>query len=126
MRVIRKDEISTPFISTSGERIYEMIGRPAELGGTANHSFVHVVIPVSGESPAHYHKVSEETYYILRGKGRFVLDGQECVVEPGDACLIMPPQVHQLFNIGDDELEFLTVSGPAFNPDDYFLVDQSA
>ena len=120
MRIVSKDDIKEPFRAPLGELIYEMIGRPAEIGGTTKHSFVHVVIPPGKCSPAHFHKVSEETYYILRGKGRIIIDGKEFILSPGQACLIMPGEVHQIFNDEDVPLEFLTISAPAWTPDDSF------
>ena len=65
MLVTRKDNIEKPVENPSGERIYEMIGRPEHLGGTIGHSFGHVVIPPNHSSALHYHPEAEETYYIL-------------------------------------------------------------
>src|SRR4051794_39440760 len=101
MRIIRKEQIAEPFEAPLGEQIFEMIGRPDQLGGTVKHSFVHVVVPSGCSSPAHYHKESEETYYVLAGKARLVIDGNDHEVAPGDACLIMPGEVHQIFPLGD-------------------------
>lgn len=120
MRVVSREEITEPFRAPLGELIYEMIGRPEEIGGTTKHSFVHVVIPPEFSSPAHYHEVSEETYYILKGKARMIIDDCEFTLSPGQACLIMPGEVHQIFNDEKEDLEFLTVSAPAWTPDDSF------
>ncbi len=124
MRVVKKEDISNPLINPSGEEIYEMIGQLPEIGGTIHHSFVHVVIP-PGKSPyAHYHKVSEETYYILNGIGSMVVDGKEFQLQPGQACLIKPLEIHQIFNKGEHDLEFLAVSAPAWTPDDSFFTTE--
>lgn len=120
MRVVRKEDITEPFLAPLGEKIYEMIGRPEVIGGTTKHSFVHVVIPPNMSSPAHYHKVSEETYYLLKGEARMIIDGQEFYLLSGQACLIMPEEVHQIFNDQDSDLEFLTISAPAWVPDDTY------
>ncbi len=45
MRIIRKEDINTPFLAPKGERIYEMIGSLEEIGGTTKHSLAYVVIP---------------------------------------------------------------------------------
>jgi len=123
MRIISKEDINSPVTNLNGEVIYEMIGRPPEIGGTIHHSLVHVVIPPgkSSHTLTHYHKVSEETYYILRGVGLMIVDGKEFRLQPGQACLIKPFETHRLFNVGQDDLEFLTVSAPAWIPDDSFL-----
>ena len=90
MRTVRKEDVTKPFLAPRGEIIYEMIGRPQEIGGTTKHSFVHVVIPPNKSSSAHYHIVSEETYYVLKGRARMIVNGQEFALSPGQACLIMP------------------------------------
>lgn len=120
MRIISKDEIKEPFRTPLGEEIYEMIGAPKELGGTKKHSFVYVVIPQGKSSVAHYHKISEETYYILKGKGRIVIDDKEFSLTPGQACLIDIGETHQIFNDENEDLEFLAISAPAWVPDDSY------
>jgi len=121
MRVISKNEISEPFLAPLGEQIYEMIGKPSSIGGTTNHSFVHVVIPRGKSSPKHFHKVSEETYYMLAGTAKMTIDDAKFTLLPGQAVLIMPGEIHQIFNASDDlDLEFLTVSAPAWVPDDTY------
>ena len=124
MRIVKKSDISEPFRAPLGEVIYEMIGSPENIGGTIKHSFVHVTIPPEKLSGAHYHKVSEETYYILSGKARMIVDGVEFFLLPHQACLIMPGEIHQIFNDEDENLEFLTVSAPAFDPTDSYFVNE--
>ena len=104
MRVVRKDAINNPVKNPSGEEIYEMIGRLPEFGGTIHHSLVHVVVPPGKSSQAHYHKVSEETYYILKGVGLMRVDAKTFRLHPGQACLIKPLETHQIDNEGEDYL----------------------
>ena len=54
-----------------------------------------------------------------------LVDGQVYLLSPGQACLICPPQVHQIFNDGSIDLEFLAVCAPAWTPHDSFLADES-
>ncbi len=124
MRVIRKEDISNSIKNPRGEEIYEMIGHSPETGGTIHHSLVHVVIPPGKSSHAHYHKVSEETYYILKGVGLMILDAKALRLQPGQACLIKPFEIHQIFNEGEGNLEFLTVCAPAWTPDDSFFTTE--
>lgn len=53
-----------------------------------------------------------------------VVDAQEFQLQPGRACLIKPLEIHQIFNEGEDNLEFLTVSAPAWTPDDSFFTTE--
>jgi mannose-6-phosphate isomerase-like protein (cupin superfamily) len=119
MRIVKKEDITKPFLSTTGEIIFEMIGHPKEIGGTEKHSIVYTVIPSGKNSPAHFHTSSEETFYMLKGKGRMVINKKEFFLYPGQACLIMPGEVHQIFNEAvNEDLEFLTISAPTWTPDD--------
>ena len=123
MRLTRKEEINSPFVNTTGERVYEMLGAPEKIGGAKYHSFSHVVIPAGCTSRPHYHPVAEETYYILSGQGRMCVDGKEMTLRPGDALLIHTLEVHQIFNEGDSDLEFIAVCAPAWTPDNSVYLD---
>jgi mannose-6-phosphate isomerase-like protein (cupin superfamily) len=122
MKVTSKDEITQPFLAPLGELIYELVGSTPETGGAGQHSLAHVVVPPSKLSPRHYHKVFEETYYILKGEAHMVIDGHEFTLAPGQSCLIMPGEVHQVSNRQTTELEFLVICAPPWTPDDFFEV----
>lgn len=123
MRIVKKEDIQKPFFAPLGEVIFEMIGRPEEIGGTKNHSLVHVTLPQGKMSPSHYHKITEETYYILSGTATLTINGKSFKVEPNMAIAIMPKEVHQIVNDGNESLEFLTISGPAWQAGDEYLCD---
>lgn len=123
MRLTRKENIDKPFESGTGERVYEMLGAPEQIGGAKHHSFSHVVIPAGCSSRPHYHPVAEETYYILSGEGRMLVDDKELKLVPGDALLILPPEVHQIFNDSDSDLEFIAVCAPAWEPTNSVYLD---
>ena len=124
MRLTRKEQIDKPFESPLGEKVYEMLGAPEEIGGAKHHSFSHVVIPSGCSSRPHYHPVAEETYYILSGEGRMVVDGVQMRLVPGDALLILPPEVHQIFNDAAEDLEFIAVCAPAWEPTNSVYLDE--
>jgi mannose-6-phosphate isomerase-like protein (cupin superfamily) len=111
----------SPLASPGGGTVFELIGRASEHGG-ARHSLAHIVIAPGGASSRHFHKVTEETYYILRGAASMTIDSQTLALGPGDTCLIGPGEVHQITNSGGDDLEFLAVCAPAWAPDDSFEV----
>lgn len=112
---------TTPLYSAHGEIVYELIGSTPEHGGTTAHSLAYIIIPFNKASLKHYHKVCEESYYLLKGQARMILDDQEFTASPGQAILVLPGQRHQIFNAGDDDLEFLAICAPAWNPKDSYL-----
>jgi mannose-6-phosphate isomerase-like protein (cupin superfamily) len=122
MHLTTRDEVKEPFRAPLGELVYELIGNSAETGGAKLHSLAHVVIPPGKLSPAHYHKVSEETYHMLKGQARMVIDGREFTLSPGQSLLILPGEVHQIFNDQPADAEFLVVCAPPWTPDDFFTV----
>lgn len=124
MLITRKDKIKEPFTSQTGEQIYEMIGRTQHLGGATKHSFGHVIIPPKCSSRLHYHLEAEETYYILKGKGKTLIEGKEYFVGPGDTILISPPEKHQIFTEGSENLEFLVICAPAWEQTNSVFVDE--
>jgi mannose-6-phosphate isomerase-like protein (cupin superfamily) len=127
MRVVRKQDVDEPFRAELGEEMYKMIDRPSELGGSSKHSFVHAVIPPGKSSSAHFHKDSEETYYGLSGRAYMQIDGRRFYVEPGVAVLIMPGEIHQIWNAeADRDFEFLTISAPAWVPTDTYPAELPA
>lgn len=101
-----------------------MIGHPQNLGGSTGHSFGYVVIPPNSSSRLHYHPNAEETYYIMKGKGRMTIDNAEYNVQPGDAILISPPEKHQIFCVGKDDLEFIVVCAPAWEASNSVYLDE--
>lgn len=122
MRVITKDQVDRPLVAPLGEQIYELIGSQATLGGTTKHSLAHVVVPPGKLSPRHYHKVSEETYYILAGQAHLVIDDHAVTLTPGQSCLIMPGEAHQVCNRAATDLEFLVVCAPPWMAEDSYEI----
>ncbi|MFN0146385.1 MAG: dimethylsulfonioproprionate lyase family protein [Dehalococcoidia bacterium] len=122
MRITTQPEISESVLDAQGKVMQGLIGRPAELGGTTNHSMFYVVIRPGHSFPAHYHKVIEETYYILTGAAYIVVDGQRFSLEPGQAVVLLPGEVHEIGCAGDGPLTFMAVTAPTFDPADVYLV----
>ena len=120
MRVVQSNEISEPLVTPSGEIISELIG--VGSGGQPNHSLARIVIPPGKSSEPHYHKVSQETYFILEGEGRMSVGGKEFNIKPGQACHIEPEEIHQIKNQREENLVFLAVCVPPWVPEDSFGV----
>ena len=122
MRVVHKDQIKDELLTPQGEIILELIGKGELSGGTSKLSLALVIIPPGKSSLLHYHENSEETYFILKGEGWMRIDQQEFSLQPSQACLIEPGEVHQIFNRGESDLEFLAICAPAWVPEDSFEV----
>lgn len=119
MKVSDVRSAGEPTRTPTGEVIFELIGRGEGHGGVEGHSLAHVIIPGGKSSEKHFHRESEETYYILGGVGEMVIEGKEFELHPGQACLIEPGETHQIFNRQEEDLVFLAVSAPAWAADDF-------
>ena len=115
------ERISDPVFNFYGKAWNPLIGPSTELGGTSNQSIEHVVIPPGQSFPTHYHKLAEETYYILRGKALMRVDGQQFALGVGQAMLMMPGEIHDLACSGDEDLELIAISAPPYDPQDVYL-----
>ena len=108
------------FITKDGSEIRELLAHRNSC--IRNQSLAEARLPPGASTTAHYHRRTEEIYYILRGHGRMTIGGESCQVVPGDAVAIPPTQVHQITNTGVDPLVFLCTCVPAYEHDDTVLV----
>lgn len=120
IKPISKLDIANPLASSHGETVYELIGRAAEHGGVHEHSLAYITLAPGKASLPHYHRLSQESYYLLKGTATMWVDGEEYPLSAGQALVILPNQRHQIANPGTTELEFLAVCVPAWYPEDSF------
>jgi mannose-6-phosphate isomerase-like protein (cupin superfamily) len=118
---IKNNATITPFESAHGEIVYEYMGNAA--GGAIQHSLAQIVLPPGTSSIKHFHPIVEESYYVLSGQGRIVLDGEQRIVSAGDAIAIPTAIVHQIFNDTDSDVIFLAVCAPPWTPDCSVIVN---
>jgi mannose-6-phosphate isomerase-like protein (cupin superfamily) len=111
-----------PIKTETGEIIYELIGKTVRSTSGASHSLARIIIPPGKSSALHYHKVSQESYFILQGEGQMQVEGKEYTLTPGQACLIEPEEIHLITNQGEVDLVFLAICVPAWVPGDSFEI----
>jgi len=122
MKIADPSLVMDPMVTPSGEIIAEMIGNA--VGDDVNHSLARIVIPKGKSSNLHYHKVTEETYFILKGEAEMKVNGKEFKLIPGQACYLAPGEIHQVYNKSDADLVFLAFCSPAWVPEDSFEVEE--
>lgn len=77
-------------------------------------------LPPGRKAIPHYHKISEEIYYVIDGKGRVRVGERDFEVKKGSVINIPINQVHALENGSDSkELRVLCVSSPAYKEGDF-------
>jgi len=92
-----------------------------ELHHTDVQSLAEATLEVEQATERHYHRVTEEIYFVLKGQGKMEIDGEITHVRPGDAVLISAGAWHQLENNGTSELRILCCCAPAYSHDDTYF-----
>jgi quercetin dioxygenase-like cupin family protein len=103
---------ATPFTTKDGSTIRELHHSEAQ-------SLAEATLPAGASTQRHYHRVSEEIYFLLAGEGMLEVDGESRRVAMGDAVLIPPGAWHQISAIGD--LQFLCCCSPPYDHDDTYF-----
>ncbi|MFH1401042.1 MAG: cupin domain-containing protein [Nanoarchaeota archaeon] len=117
---------------TDGVRIMDVLGLPLaanvcgqrlrEVVSLETVSVAHVLMDPHAQSLYHVHDHMDEVYYVLRGRGCLVLDGDEHQLSTHSYLHIPRGVPHMFRNEGDDELEHLVYASPPFDPSDVRLV----
>jgi len=114
---IRKHGEQMPFTTKDGSTIRSLLD--LSNAPVANQSLAEATLPTGVATQRHYHKASEEFYYILTGSGQMEIDGIEKPVEPGDAILIPAGAWHQI--TASEEMKFLCCCAPPYSHEDTFF-----
>ena len=102
-------------------QIEDLITASEEGAGTV----YRVEIPADTTTGASVHRLAEEFYYVLSGKGTVVVDGLAQSVSAGHFLRLPPGAVHQ-FKTTDEALEMLNIHTPGCRPDrDTYFVSEA-
>ncbi len=112
-------EAAEAFVTLDGSTIRELAGRvslPSRM-----QSLAEATVPLGGATAEHYHRLSEELYFLTAGSGRLRIGDEERDVVAGDCAVIPPGAIHKLTNTGDVELRLLCCCAPPYSHDDTVL-----
>ncbi len=115
--VIRKYGEQVPFTTKDGSTIRSLLdvsNAPVE-----KQSLAEATLVAGAATERHYHKASEEFYYVLEGCGLMEIDGEEREVGAGDAILIPAGAWHQI--TAAEAMRFLCCCAPAYAHEDTFF-----
>lgn len=124
MIIVKKSKYPSLILNQGGERIQEVLG--IQAGNVNSHSIAEITIPPGGAAMPHYHKLTEESYFLLSGAATLIIQGEKLSLAAGDTVLIEPGETHQIMNNDEEELVFIAVCVPAWQPDDSFEVKPKA
>lgn len=85
---------------------------------------VHMISIRAGTTrgPYHFHTASDIVYVVVQGRVRARIDGDDHVLETGDAAFIPAGIPHSAHNIGADEARMVEIYAPA-GPD-FVVIDE--
>lgn len=106
-----------PFTTADGSRIRSILDHAN--APVKNQSLAEATVPAASSTQRHYHRASEEFYFILEGSGTMEIDGSRRDVGPGDAILIPPGSRHQI--AAATPLRFLCCCAPPYSHEDTFF-----
>jgi mannose-6-phosphate isomerase-like protein (cupin superfamily) len=123
MDVKNLDQIRA-FITKDGSEIRELLAH--RNSPIRNQSLAEARLPAGASTQEHYHRKTEEIYYITHGAGRIRIESQTRDVRVGDAIAILPGQKHKLWNTGDEPLRLLCCCAPAYEDNDTVITESCA
>jgi len=106
-----------PFATKDGSRIRSILD--LSNAPVANQSLAEATLPPGGTTQRHHHRISEEFYFVLEGRGVMEIDGDTREVGPEDAILIPPGAWHQIFSAGG--MRFLCCCAPPYSHEDTYF-----
>ena len=118
--IVRSRSEAVPFTTADGSTIREFLGLPT--APIRNQSLAEAELAAGQATDRHYHRESEELYYLLEGSGAMEIDGERQTVGPGDAILIPPGAWHQI-TAGPETLRFLCCCAPPYSDADTVITE---
>ena len=109
------------FTTKDGSEIRELLAHRNSL--IRNQSLAEARLTPGTSTQEHYHRKTEEIYYITHGTGRIRIEGEVRDVSPGDAIAIPPRQRHKLWNTGNETLRLLCCCAPAYEHEDTIMTE---
>ncbi|MEI6338312.1 MAG: cupin domain-containing protein [Verrucomicrobiota bacterium] len=106
-----------PFTTKDGSQIRSILDRsnaPVE-----NQSLAEASLPPAAATDRHYHKLSEELYFLLEGTGTMEINGETRAVGTGDAIVIPAGAWHQI--TAATALRFLCCCAPPYAHEDTYF-----
>jgi mannose-6-phosphate isomerase-like protein (cupin superfamily) len=106
-----------PFTTKDGSTIRSILDRTN--APVQNQSLAEARVPAGEATQRHYHKLAEEFYLILEGRGTMEIDGDARAVGPGDCILIPPGAWHTI--TAQEDLRFLCCCAPPYAHEDTYF-----
>lgn len=115
-------ESGKPFIARDGALIFELFRKSGIT--IKNLSIATGFLKPLQKAIPHYHKISEEIYYVLHGVGRVRVGNFSGKIKAGDTVYIPIRSIHALENTNKiKSLKVIAISSPPYKDSDIFFVE---
>ncbi len=115
--IVQNIDDQLPFTTADGSTIRSILDR--SNAPVHKQSLAEASLREGKSTDSHYHRLSEEFYFILEGEGTMTVDNESQQVGPGDAVVIPMGKWHQIEAITD--LRFLCCCAPPYSHDDTYF-----
>jgi mannose-6-phosphate isomerase-like protein (cupin superfamily) len=119
MEIVNYNRVK-PFMTKDTSEIREILA-PGN-SSIRNQSLAEAKLAPRKATEEHYHIRTEEIYYILRGKGRILIESESRDINAGDGIAILPGKKHKIENSGTRDMVFLCCCAPAYSHEDTILI----
>ena len=114
-------EAIAPFVTKDGSEIRELLAH--RNSSIRNQSLAEARVEPGKSTQEHFHRRTEEIYYITQGSAQIRIGNEISQVRVGDAIAIPPGQKHKIWNSGAETLRLLCCCAPAYEHDDTVLTE---
>lgn len=105
-----------PYITKDGSNIYELMH--PQFHGNKNVSLARAIIEPGQKTANHVHKITEEIYHVVQGKGVMSLGEKVFSICSGDTICILPGTPHDVENTGKEPLIIICCCAPPYSHED--------
>ena len=121
---IKNLQLAPAFTTKDGSEIRELLAHRNSC--IRNQSLAEARLEPGAATQEHYHRVTEEIYYITHGQGRVRIEAEMREVKVGDAIAIRPGKKHKIWNTGEDSLRLLCCCAPGYEHEDTVITEMRA
>jgi mannose-6-phosphate isomerase-like protein (cupin superfamily) len=111
-----------PYVTKDGSTIRELIHPSTH--GNRNQSLAEATVAPLSKTHLHRHRITEEIYFIVKGRALMTLGEELFPVRAGDSVFIPPGKAHRLENTGSSPLKVLCACSPPYSHADTELMDE--
>ena len=116
--IVQNLDAQAPFTTKDSSTIRSLLDRTN--APVQNQSLAEARLPYGAATQPHFHKLSEEFYFILEGSGEMTIEAETRTVVPGDAILI-PARARHTIQASGSALRFLCCCAPPYAHEDTYF-----